>query len=625
MKRISLLALATLFAGSVVTTQAADVAFSWDFSGGLEGFTTYDIDQRTPNTAASDYGFAVDVAWQDLEIVDKNPAAVSNSSHSPMGAAEDWLITPAITVGEGQALTFRACTYSLSSTARVGKFDVKVSTTGTAVEDFTDVLATAASTKSAWEKKTFDMSAYAGKTVYVAIVNKALAKDFLVIDDIFVGVPPVGEVTVEYTHLQADASAGQRISGKVTMGGVIALDKYTATLTCGDFTTSRTYEGLNVSSTGTHAFMFNESLPTPTAGEPQNFTVTILVNDEHEFTTSGEILTQAYQPTKRVVAEETTGTWCGFCPGGIVAMEDMHEKYPDTFIGIAVHGDDIMAVDNYLSYMYIFTEGLFPQGVVMRKAVCDPTQFETYYKQRIHEPAWADISVTAEWTDDTYTALKTVTNTKFATSAEELGMRLALVIIENDVHGTTSSYNQSNYYSGGRYGEMGGWENKPDPVPAKDMYYQEVARHIYDDPEMGIKGSLPNQVTRDVDYKFSRELEMPNNVLVPENCEVVAMLLDSQTGAILNAAKCKINTSEAVESVKGDALASKVYSTSEGIRVELQAGVAQTSVNVYALDGTLVYSTISGDATINCPVNGRGVYLVRIDNNGSTQTHKVIL
>ena len=36
-------------------------------------------------------------------------------------------------------------------------------------------------------------------------------------------------------------------------------------------------------------------------------------------------------PKQRFVVEEGTGTWCGWCPRGIVAFRHMAEKYPETF------------------------------------------------------------------------------------------------------------------------------------------------------------------------------------------------------------------------------------------------------------------------------------------------------
>lgn len=610
----------------------AQTAYECDFSDGMEGFTTYDIDGRTPNSAAQQYGFAPGIAWQVMQV-DRNPAAVSNSSYTPIGLAEDWLITPAIVVGEGQTLTFESQTVSLSTTTKIGKLDVLVSTTGVETTDFTNVLDENLSIRSDLAKYSYDLSAFAGQTIYIAFVNVSMNKDFLVIDDIFVGIPPVAEMTLSYQRLQENAAAGQRLSGTVTAGGATTITEYTATLTCGDFTTSRTYEGLSVEPNASHTFTFNESLPAPTPGEPQNFTVSVTINKGETIQEEGCILSQAYQPTKRVVVEELTGTWCGFCVRGIYYMEQMNENYPDNFIGIAVHGGDPMQVNSYMNYLSSYTIG-YPFCMAMRDTGTegDPQSMPTFYNTHINKPGWADVSIYAEWADENKTSIHTQTSTTFATTGSDIGMQLALVIIENDVNKPgDSNYNQSNSYSGGGYGPMGGFENLPASIPAAQMYYQEVARAIYDDIETGIIGSIPDNVERDVTYKYYRELNLPSNVLVSENCQVVALLIDVQSGKIVNAAKCDISDyNSAVTATKGDAFASRAYRTGDGIRVEADLTTsATTTVEVYAMDGTLVYKAsprkAEGLTTIDCPVKGRGAYIVRVTADGNVQTHKVIL
>lgn len=609
----------------------AQTAYECDFSNGLEGFTTYDIDGRTPTSAAQQYGFAPGIAWQVMEV-NRNPAAVSNSSYTPIGLAEDWLITPAIVVGEGQTLTFKSQTYSLSTTTKIGKLNVLISTTGVETADFTDVLAENLSIRSNVAKYSYDLSAYAGQTIYIAFVNVSMAKDFLIVDDIFVGIPPVAEIALSYERLQDNASTGQRLSGTVTAGGATTITEYTATLTCGDFSTSRTYEGLNVEPNATHTFIFNESLPTPTPGEPQNFTVSVTVNQGETIETEGCILTQAYQPTKRVVGEEATGTWCGWCVRGHVYMEQMEELYPETFIGIAVHYGDVMQVNNYAAFIGDYSGGSAPFALAMRKASGDPQDFPRFHDIYVEEAAWADVSIYAEWADENKTKLYTQTSTTFATTGNNIDMQLALVIIENDVNRPgDSNYNQSNYYSGGSYGPMGGYENLPSTVPAAQMYYQEVARAIYDDPATGIAGSIPDNVVRDVTYKYNRELDLPDNVFVPDNCQVIALLINEETGEIVNAAQCNISDyNSAVTATKGDAFASRAYRTGDGIRIEANLTTsATTTVEVYAMDGSLVYKAsprkAEGLTTIDCPVTGRGAYIVRVTADGNAQTHKVIL
>lgn len=84
------------------------------------------------------------------------------------------------------------------------------------------------------------------------------------------------------------------------------------------------------------------------------------------------VLSQMY--SRKVVVEEGTGTWCGYCPRGIVAMEAMAEKYPDNFIGIAVHSGDEMQVDGSYYPVLNYFSG-FPGCIVNRqdKYNTDPT------------------------------------------------------------------------------------------------------------------------------------------------------------------------------------------------------------------------------------------------------------
>lgn len=43
---------------------------------------------------------------------------------------------------------------------------------------------------------------------------------------------------------------------------------------------------------------------------------------------------------KRVLLEQFTGSWCGWCVDGSYVMELLEEDYPDTFIGCKIHNGD---------------------------------------------------------------------------------------------------------------------------------------------------------------------------------------------------------------------------------------------------------------------------------------------
>ena len=633
MKKLFLTSVLSLCA--VCAAFAVDTPWSWDFTNGGEGFTCYDQDGEVPSVTAQKYGFSADGASWIFGTIEKEYVAMSNSSHKKATAtAEDWLITPAITLGEGNTLSFDAYTVAYSNTQRVATVDVKLSTTGVAVEDFTTVLlADELITEGNFG---VDLSAYAGQTVYIAIINKSRGKDMLVVDNLFVGVLPIATVKAQYTRLQENAATGQRIAVELTAGYGDAVTSIDATLTCGDFTTRHAEENLTIEAGADYIFQFDEVLPAPTAGEGQFFEVSVLVNGTETVTAQGEIITQAYQPTKRVVCEEQTGTWCGWCVRGHVFMEQMDEMYPDTYIGIASHINDIMQYYDYSNYFSTSTGGGAgaPLGRVQRDqatAQCDPSDFPTLYNDYINTPALADIAISAEWIDDTKSGILLTTNTTFALNARNLDTRLEYVIVEDDVNQPgNNNYDQTNYYAGGQYGQMGDYENKANPVPAAEMFYDDVVRYVVTDHlGEGIIGSVPTKIEKGVTYTHWAEVtSIPANIFNIDKCVFIVLLLDFETGMILNAAKCNtIADPTSVEAVEQDA-ASRAYATDGGVRVEVNAD-AQVEVNVYAADGRLVYAAapryVSGKSVVDCRVAGRGVYLVNVVCDGVAKTHKVVL
>lgn len=99
---------------------------------------------------------------------------------------------------------------------------------------------------------------------------------------------------------------------------------------------------------------------------------------------------------RNVLVEEGTGTWCGNCPRGAVAMKRMNEKYPDNFVGVAVHSDDEMAIYEYYPFLdhYINTVG-YPYCTVDRAIACDPRfdELEPNFLKEIAIPALVKLNV----------------------------------------------------------------------------------------------------------------------------------------------------------------------------------------------------------------------------------------
>lgn len=225
-------------------------------------------------------------------------------------------------------------------------------------------------------------------------------------------------------------------------------------------------------------------------------------------------------PHRVVIAEEGTGTWCGWCPRGAVAMDFMADKYDGYYHGIAVHNgvNDPMVNENY-------DDGLgfssFPGAMVDRGAVIDPAGIEIDFISRIEEVANASIMTGAMWDDNTLMVSLT-----YSTLEDFSGnWRVACVLTEDGVSGTIPGYAQVNYYSGGTT-MMGGYENLADPVPASDMVYDHVARAI--SPTVsGLADAFPSGAVSGTDYTFNFTFTIPSD-WDADNMHIVGMLLDTE-------------------------------------------------------------------------------------------------
>ena len=241
-----------------------------------------------------------------------------------------------------------------------------------------------------------------------------------------------------------------------------------------------------------------------------------------------------FVPVKKVYGEEATGTWCQWCPRGHVYMDYMSENYPDTWIGVAVHNADPMVNTTYDNGIGSQIGG-YPSGLVDRSGEFDPSEFESAYLDRINTIAPASVSIeTISW-DPATREISIEVSSQFI--ADLSNVRFNAVIAEDSVTGTTSGYAQSNAYSGGASGTMGGYENLPNPVPAADMVYMHVAREILGGWD-GTDGSLPASIAAGETYSYTYDYTMPEDWDV-NNLEFIGLLIDQNTGEIINANSTK--------------------------------------------------------------------------------------
>lgn len=315
-------------------------------------------------------------------------------------------------------------------------------------------------------------------------------------------------------------------------------------------TETKTFSGLSILPLGRQIFDFDTKY-TLEEGD-NNLTVEILsvngASDDYADNDVKNINIQAVTPApdKGFLGEELTGTWCGWCPRGAVAMEYMANKYPNYFVGVAVHGgsesepmknDDLYAGSAKTMNRLTSSWG-FPGLAAMRSAEMDPSAVEVSFLDKIQEPAVASLT-TGAFFNNTTRRLSVSISTAFKAD-DSNKYNVALILVENNVTGTGSGYAQQNYYSKQSQnrplvGAGHDWQAENKVVPASKMSYEDVGRACiggYDGVSLGNSHTTSDVEVKNFVYTVPEEYNA-------DNLYLVAVLIN-EDGTVNNANKISL-------------------------------------------------------------------------------------
>lgn len=339
-------------------------------------------------------------------------------------------------------------------------------------------------------------------------------------------------------------------------------------------------------------------------------------------------------PGKKVVFEDVqSGPICGFCPAGDVFLSDLAERYSDFFIPISVHTYDGMA---YPEYDDLIGFNSYPSMTSERTEifvydVYNITDVENRFLERVVVPTPATVHSAAEYNEQT-DSLWITGQANFIESISG-NYRLAVVLTEDSVTGTTSDYNQENFFAGGQYGDMGGYGSLPDPVPASQMVYNRVARKLIGNFH-GEPNSLPLDMEQGETYAhtfgavyLSPEYDMnhinvitlligPDSTIVNGNSTTLAEAMSGTVGITKNITKNEVT------------IFPNPSQESAFIRINLKER-KQINIHLYNAMGTLVdtrsYGALVGDQLL--PISRAnlvdGLYFINVQMDGDFVTKTI--
>lgn len=301
------------------------------------------------------------------------------------------------------------------------------------------------------------------------------------------------------------------------------------------------------------------------------------------------------------VVEEQTGTWCGWCPRGHVALDLLNKQLGDKVVTLAGHfangesqvdpmnilGDNITsqaeAFADYGGVAMILSSmlggGGLPGAMFDRVVAADPyvganttkgkngtyeygaTDLVNLLKEE--NPSEADFSMTASWADDKNTDIKVDLSTTFNYNRfGSFPYGVAFVLSENGMTGKGANWKQLNYYS--KLAGVNGASDFNNPDMAAWFKAGSYVSTTYDNVVVQAWNPLGNAAIvdkskTDIDkgevIPFSTTLKVNSDLIQNyNNLTLSALLVNLNSLAVVNAAKVVLgNCAAGIEDVNSEA------------------------------------------------------------------------
>ena len=217
------------------------------------------------------------------------------------------------------------------------------------------------------------------------------------------------------------------------------------------------------------------------------------------------------EPINKVIVEDYTGTWCGYCPPVAHAIYELKEVY-DNIISVGIHNNDELTIDQESDLRSELGISGFPSARLNRTiSWFDPYQISDV-NSLLSEENNVAISIKS--------ALENIdleVNLRIVSNVELVNHKLVIYLVESNL-----IYYQSNYFN---YVEDSYFYNLGNPI--ENYSHQDVLRKSI----TNISGNALDLIQPLTDYKFNFNVEISPD-FVQENLAIVAMVVDSNNNAI---------------------------------------------------------------------------------------------
>jgi hypothetical protein len=244
---------------------------------------------------------------------------------------------------------------------------------------------------------------------------------------------------------------------------------------------------------------------------------------------------------RKVLVEEHTGTWCGWCPIAKETMSKLTEN--QQVIGIEIHYNDEMtdAEKFYNPLKSRYGHPAFPSGMVNRRKSIVGTTFimgADDWDDNVNDFLTTNKISTGLAIDSrlTGTTLEVLSHVNFKTSTEDK-FGLGIYLVEDKVRG----FPQLNYLS--RNLQFQQYNAYRQPSLINDIEHHYVSREAITPILNGL--DIPLAATKNAKiFRKLFKIELPKTIKEVQNCQIVAFVVNQKTGEIVNVQNVAIGMSK---------------------------------------------------------------------------------
>ena len=523
----AILAAAIIGSTSAIT---AEGAYTLDLSGGTlpAGVSAANATGQLPQASGYKRGYTTD-GWCVDRYADRGYVALSPTFTASPTPCSNILRLPAIDIAEGEFLSWQALS---ADPYRPESYRVEASI------DQTDSIITLAEIESEadqWTPHMVDLSQWRGHQLHISFICTSTNRYLLALTEVRTGVPQglsfhVADLSQVFSGSEAaEAGATDYPLRMLNTGAPLSAGRITLSTPEGE------YSAIGIEEQWASGEWRSITLPAPASlNTATPCTIAYEDGDTRLPLTAKTLWCSHFK--RHAVVDEATGMWCVNCPEGNLELEALQHTYGDDISIISTHVRDPLANDDYYNALGFRSIPRMKLNRIEASASADASGFSDY----LFTPVIAEVQL-----------MPATLSADGRKASIEAHVRTAEPL-DNSTDRYRIGYVLTASFNGGANAD--GWYQKNNCTQPSDARYYylpstilgELARFdhtslTFDGAFDGLAASLPATLQPGEEYTARWEVTAPELLQDIAEGRIVAYILDTDSGEILNGAEISLS------------------------------------------------------------------------------------